>query len=753
MQIENALDALIPSEETLRTYDISQYKQCRDQIKDMQSQVLQCIYQKAAQAYLHGSSQEIAQLHDVLKQLQPIGQHQSLHEAAAIADLIAQHDGVQQQIAEAQQREVRLQLVANLEQKQAHFEACLDAEEFAQAAECLQSLLKFSQSDQGATFPGFHDQCLGQQSSLQQRLEDLVHEAVHSNAPAPPHLVISPAWLTGAGTNALEVWKALQILGCSQAVITSVANELCNHVLVPLLKLHPSQVSYKAQLERQPDDGSYTVSVSYGRQKTLAEEEDHSSVEAATLQCLQAVKQHVFSNDRQLTLELGCGLWPQLSHHYITLCMKPDQQQMTDASQLQNLLSHFSTAEELESAAVKLLHLDDHMAASDSAESPPDISRIHDYAQHCINGAMHAKRMQVVEQARDVVIHDTQLETAVVGEDILLTPEAASSRPDQNSQSLLSAGSFTLTKSTHRVMQLVGGFVQEAVSSGSPAVVQAMCNAVPDIMVIYTQPPPKMQEQLTQVAQLSCLHYNSCQYLAHELCCLPFATRPPLATLIGSNGQFLESIRELRAFGQACLDRQVQRQADEIVGLLGVAQGFRQVTSGQKGIAARRVVAQVLHSLSRLGDALGGILPSQIYVQAAGRVLQAVLQTVIGNLMAINDISVDDSEELPKILGPLVEDGPEAALGRAHQQPGNALSPATNKRQLLQTMKLAAPAIVKLQELLELMDVRLVEIDDRWESGRLQACGFSNQEVIHVVRALFEDTDMRRRVLHNVAST
>ena len=68
-----------------------------------------------------------------------------------------------------------------------------------------------------------------------------------------------------------------------------------------------------------------------------------------------------------------------------------------------------------------------------------------------------------------------------------------------------------------------------------------------------------------------------------------------------------------------------------------------------------------------------------------------------GSLLAINDISVDDSEDLPKILGPLVEDGPEAALGRAHQQPANALSPATNKRQLLQTMKLAAPAIVKLQ--------------------------------------------------------
>ncbi len=51
------------------------------------------------------------------------------------------------------------------------------------------------------------------------------------------------------------------------------------------------------------------------------------------------------------------------------------------------------------------------------------------------------------------------------------------------------------------------------------------------------------------------------------------------------------------------------------------------------------------------------------------------------------------------------------------------------------------------------MDVRLVEIQDRWQSGRLQTCGFEGQEVVHLVRALFEDTEGRRRVLHIVAST
>lgn len=70
---------------------------------------------------------------------------------------------------------------------------------------------------------------------------------------------------------------------------------------------------------------------------------------------------------------------------------------------------------------------------------------------------------------------------------------------------------------------------------------------------------------------------------------------------------------------------------------------------------------------------------------------------IADDLLLINDISVDESEDLPKILGPLVEEGPLAALGRAHQQAGAAFSPATNKRHLLQTMKLAAPAIVKLQ--------------------------------------------------------
>lgn len=52
-----------------------------------------------------------------------------------------------------------------------------------------------------------------------------------------------------------------------------------------------------------------------------------------------------------------------------------------------------------------------------------------------------------------------------------------------------------------------------------------------------------------------------------------------------------------------------------------------------------------------------------------------------------------------------------------------------------------------MQELLELLDIRLVEIRRRWGEGRLSALGFSAAEVSHLVRGLFDHSDLRRDFL------
>lgn len=66
-------------------------------------------------------------VHEIIEQLEPMSERHGLSEAAGMTDLIRQHRQVQQQIEEAKQRAAKLQLVADLEKRQAHFESCLSA--------------------------------------------------------------------------------------------------------------------------------------------------------------------------------------------------------------------------------------------------------------------------------------------------------------------------------------------------------------------------------------------------------------------------------------------------------------------------------------------------------------------------------------------------------------------------------------------------------------------------------------------------
>jgi len=71
--------------------------------------------------------------------------------------------------------------------------------------------------------------------------------------------------------------------------------------------------------------------------------------------CSVCLAEHAFGNNEEMVYELGLALWPELAQEYVECCMKPDQDQFTDAALLRNLLDHFKTAEQFETAAVQLL--------------------------------------------------------------------------------------------------------------------------------------------------------------------------------------------------------------------------------------------------------------------------------------------------------------------------------------------------------------------------------------------------------------
>jgi hypothetical protein len=147
------------------------------------------------------------------------------------------------------------------------------------------------------------------------------------------------------------------------------------------------------------------------------------------------------------------------------------------------------------------------------------------------------------------------------------------------------------------------------------------------------------------------------------------------------------------------------------------------------------------------------------------------------DLLAMRDISMDESEELPRILSPIAEDASAAVLGGV-----SALDQAPVDRDLLiMAIEAASPNLARLkvgacghtslvwclgahvgihawiargaacmsppsvgfignkrvrntlQEILFLMGANLSQIEERWDSGRLRASGLSSQHVISLV--------------------
>lgn len=79
-------------------------------------------------------------------------------------------------------------------------------------------------------------------------------------------------------------------VGSLQEVISKLAKHICQHVLTPLLRLHPYPVCFQTHLQRDLDEGSYTIEVSYSVAGRQQGEEERCSVESAVLQCLQVLK-------------------------------------------------------------------------------------------------------------------------------------------------------------------------------------------------------------------------------------------------------------------------------------------------------------------------------------------------------------------------------------------------------------------------------------------------------------------------------
>ncbi|GAB4812980.1 hypothetical protein N2152v2_000026 [Parachlorella kessleri] len=329
-----------------------------------------------------------------------------------------------------------------------------------------------------------------------------------------------------------------------------------------------------------------------------------------------------------------------------------------------------------------------------------------------------------------------------------------------------------------------------------------MCAVVVDVADLVAAPPGGGSPGELQLPYLAALRHNDCHYIYQALLALPQHFSPRLQRLVHRGVSFAAPAARVRKAGDDCLEAMLLKQEEELGGLADGLEGFASLDGpgAIRGCPActcdylwrprsgkpqpvvnkcRKVVMQLLHAFRRLGSVLRGVLPPAVYVDVAARLVQGVCTRLIGEIMAMHDISVDESEQIPRILEDLVSGALDALLPpltadtssgkpprgrdaqaqpgklgaqrvqRAEQQPQHAQQQQAQAlaEAMRRSLEEKTPSVMKLRELLELLDIRLLEIRRRWADGRLQALGFSAGEVAHVVAALFDHSDLRRDFL------
>eukprot|EP00798_Chlamydomonas_sp_ICE-L_P028249 gene28249-31353_t len=379
---------------------------------------------------------------------------------------------------------------------------------------------------------------------------------------------------------------------------------------------------------------------------------------------------------------------------------------------------------------------------------------------------------------------------------------------------VLASGKYMISRAGFGLAKLVEQLLEDASTSGTASTAQALVRTISKVALMARQLPSALdqKQQRLQVPQIALLNFNDLHHLASTLLILPACYAPEIEALLREVEQEKESspevngehdyqspensqptsssslsqlnedalmLREaanknsrptrssslsqlngdallLREAANKAMKEQVGQQSlafhDILLGLDGLKRiGTR--GSGQTGIAYRKTVSQLMHSLSRLGRMLLENLTPAHVVELGSSVLGNVCGELSSFILDMRDIGVDDCTDLKDLLTPFAADALPSLLGMPTTpgaQPATPELSGVPVQVLFDSILHRCKPLRKLKMLLTLLDARLKEIAGWWEAGSLQAAGLGVDEVVHLLRALFEDSQHRRAAISKV---
>ncbi|TBU47577.1 hypothetical protein BD309DRAFT_951562 [Dichomitus squalens] len=280
----------------------------------------------------------------------------------------------------------------------------------------------------------------------------------------------------------------------------------------------------------------------------------------------------------------------------------------------------------------------------------------------------------------------------------------------------------------HESAELVFSGILNATSSGSPG--NTIVQAAPMALELFRALVPVTNAALLKQSPKEPMKFsNDCLYASQELRRIVAGLSGPK---VAARDKLEEAVERLKVLGESWFEDAIAREERLIDEMLDRASGFMDTTQQERYDECEEAINDVLQRIRRVAPQWKAVLTKSRYYDALGSIVEAALARILGDVLALEDITETESHrlsELCRILNAL-----EGQFVEDPDQPSFVVSYVSSW--------------LKFSYLSELLEASIADISYLFEEGAL--VDFEINELVKLVKALFAETPLRASTINKL---
>ncbi|KAM3728582.1 Centromere/kinetochore protein [Dirofilaria immitis] len=306
---------------------------------------------------------------------------------------------------------------------------------------------------------------------------------------------------------------------------------------------------------------------------------------------------------------------------------------------------------------------------------------------------------------------------------------------------LMKLVSCQVSKTAIEIADLIVRTLDDAAKADSASAMGKILQTARNIVELYSWTSPRKHDsEISSVPVLAAIFYNNCYYICHRLMVITVEILPKMRNVMQVKNLFIsfaDFIPNLRQIAAESMEKQLLQCRRQISTLLANDKIFFDLDDVSQYEKCTKCLDGCMMHLEQISGVWKNVLTEVVYSNCVGNVISFFFNALIKMLLSAEDIRATDAELIAIALRKVLERSEILFI--------------TGQMNHSSIHRYAESSYFRIKELLFCLDSSLQNIYDRWCDGKGPlAQWLLADEVRHLVKALFQNTEKRAHVLSRI---